>query len=112
MKFFVSIILTSLLAFAAGIFLPWWSIAVVGLLVAVIIPQRPLKSFFAGFVALFLLWGGLAFWLNIGNEGILLQRVGSLFKLDNASWLLLVISGILGGLVAGLGALTGSFLRR
>lgn len=112
MKFIISLIVTALLAFVAGLFLPWWSIAVAGFLIAIAIPQRPLKSFLSAFLALFLLWGGLAFWINLGNDGILLQRVASLFKLDNSSWLLFLITGIIGGLGAGLGALTGSFVRK
>lgn len=61
MKFFVSLLLTALLSFAACLYLPWWSIALAAFLVAALVPQKPFRSFLAGFAALFLLWGGLSF---------------------------------------------------
>ena len=57
MKFFVSLLLTALLSFAAGLYLPWWSIAIAAFIVAALIPQSAVKSFLTGFTALFLLWG-------------------------------------------------------
>ena len=55
MKFFVSLLLTALLSFAACLYLPWWSIALAAFLVAALVPQKPFRSFLAGFAALFLL---------------------------------------------------------
>lgn len=112
MKFIVSVLLVALIAFVAGIFLPWWSIALAGFIVAVVIPQRPFKSFLSGFLAIFLLWAGLSLWIDQANQGILLQRVAALFKLSNASWLLFLITGLLGGIIGGLASLTGSFVRK
>lgn len=112
MKFIVSVLLIALIAFVAGIFLPWWSVALAGFIVAIVIPQRPFKSFLSGFLAIFLLWVGLSLWIDQANQGILLQRVAALFKLGNASWLLFLITGLLGGLLGGLAALTGSFVRK
>lgn len=112
MKFIVSVLLVALIAFVAGIFLPWWSIALAGFIVAIVIPQRPFKSFLSGFLAIFLLWAGLSLWIDQANQGILLQRVAALFKLSNASWLLFLITGLLGGIIGGLASLTGSFVRK
>lgn len=112
MKFIVSVLLVALIAFVAGIFLPWWSIALAGFIVAIVIPQRPFKSFLSGFLAIFLLWAGLSLWIDQANQGILLQRVAALFKLSNASWLLFLITGLLGGILGGLASLTGSFVRK
>ncbi len=57
MKFFISILITALLSFVAGIFLPWWTIAPAALIVAMCIHQSPFRSWLTGFLALFLLWG-------------------------------------------------------
>ena len=54
MKFFTSILLTALLSFAACLYLPWWSIAVVAFMVAALIPQKPGKAFLTAFIALFI----------------------------------------------------------
>ena len=112
MKFLISLILTALLSFAACLYLPWWSIAIVAFLVAALIPQKPGKAFLTAFVALFLLWGGLSFWISNNNEHILAHRVSQLIlKMDNP-YLLMLATAVIGALVAGCAALAGSFLRK
>jgi|SRR5690242_3575270 len=111
MKFFISIILIMLLSFTACLFLPWWSIAVVAFLISLLIKQTPLSSFFAGFIALFLLWGILCFWISSNNNDILAHRVSVLiFKNDNP-FLLILVSALIGAVVAGFAALTASFIK-
>ncbi len=111
MKFFVSLILTVFLSFAACLYLPWWSIAIAAFLIAALIPQRPGRAFLTGFIALLLLWGGLSFWLSSRNDHILAHKISLIvLKMDNP-YLLILATGVIGGLVAGMAALTGSFLR-
>ena len=112
MKFFISLILTALLSFAACLFLPWWSIAIAAFLVAALIPQKPGKAFLAGFCALLLLWGGLSFWISNNNDHILAHKISQLIlKMDNPMFLILV-TAMIGALVAGFAALAGSYLRK
>jgi len=111
MKFIISIILTLLLSFCASLYLPWWSVAIVAFLVAALIPQTPLVAFVTGFIALFLLWGVICFWISTNNNDILAHRVSLLiFKTDNP-FLLIVVTALIGALVAGFGALTASYIR-
>jgi hypothetical protein len=110
MKLLVSVILTALLAFVVGLYLPWWSIAIAAFIVALIISQRPGSSFLAGFLGLFLLWGALALWINIKNEGILTSKIASVFPLGGSAAFLILATGFIGGLVAGFAALSGSYL--
>ena len=111
MKFIVSLLLTALLSFAACLYMPWWSIAIAALLVAALIPQRPARSFLCGFLALFLLWGGLSLWISNNNGHLLAHKVSLLIiKVDNP-YLLILITALIGALVGGLGALAGAFLR-
>lgn len=112
MKFFVSLLLTALLSFAACLYLPWWSIAIAAFIIAALIPQSAVKSFLTGFTALFLLWGALSFWISNNNEHLLAHKVSMvLLKMDNP-WVLIFATAIIGALVAGFGALSGSFLRK
>jgi hypothetical protein len=112
MKFFISLILTILLSFAACLFLPWWSIAIASFVVAALIPQKPLKAFLTGFIALFLLWGGLSFWMSNNNDNILAHKVSQLIlKMDNP-YLLILATALIGAIVAGFAALAGSYLRK
>ena len=111
MKFIVSLILIALLSFAACLYFPWWSIAIVAFFVAALIPQGAGKSFFTGFVALFLLWGGLSFWISNNNDHILAHKVSLLILKIDSPYLLIIVTAFIGGIVAGLAAVTGSFLR-
>jgi hypothetical protein len=112
MKLFFSFILTILLSFAACLFLPWWSIAIAAFVVAALIPQKPFNSFITGFAALFLLWGGLSFWISSNNNHVLAHKISQLIlKMDNPM-LLVLVTAFIGALVAGFAALAGSYLRK
>ena len=113
MKFITAIILTALLAFISGLlsFSPWCGFAVTSLLVALLVHQKAGKAFLAGFLGLFLLWGGLAWWIDMKNNGVLSQKIASVLPLGGNSILLIVVTGVAGGLVAGFAAMSGSYLR-
>jgi len=112
MKFFISLILTAFLSFAACLYLPWWSIAIAAFIVAAVIPQKPGKAFLTGFIALFLLWGGLSFWISNNNDHILAHKISVLMlKMDNP-YLLIFLTALIAALVAGFAALAGSYLRK
>lgn len=111
MKFFITIILMMLLSFCACLYFPWWSIAIVAFLVSAFIQQTPLVSFFSGFTALFLLWGIMSFWISSNNDNILAHRVSMLILNSSNSFLLFLITALIGGLVAGFAALTASYIR-
>ena len=112
MKFIVSAILIILFSFLSCLYFPWWSIAIVALLISIIIQQKHLLSFICGFISLFLLWGFLSFWISVQNDNILAHRVSLLiFKTDSPN-LLIFVTALIGALVAGFAALTGSYLRK
>ncbi|HMK26647.1 MAG TPA: hypothetical protein VK483_11525 [Chitinophagaceae bacterium] len=111
MKFFVAVILTALLAFISGLFLPWWDIAVTSLLMALLVHQKAGKAFLAGFLGVFLLWAGIAWWIDMKNNGVLSKKIASILPLGGNAILLIIVTGFIGGLVAGFAAMSGSFLR-
>lgn len=112
MKFLVAILLTILLSFIAGIYIKWWwFFAVIAFLVALLIPQNPGKAFLAGFIGIFLLWAGLSWWFDMKNDSLLSVKIASLLPLGGSTILLILVTGILGGLVAGLAAMSAVFLR-
>lgn len=111
MKFLVSILLIALLSFALGLYLPWWSLAMVAFIVAALIHQRAGKAFLSGFLGLFLLWGILAFVIDQGNQHVLSHKVAALLPLGGSSLVLILVTALIGGLVAGLAAMAGSYVR-
>ncbi|MFZ6023063.1 MAG: hypothetical protein ACOYVG_01255 [Bacteroidota bacterium] len=114
MKFLTALLLTILLAFATGLYavLPWWSFAVTSFIVALTIHQKPGKSFLTGFAGLFLLWTILALLKDTANEHILATKVANILPLGGSYLILILVTGLIGGLVSGLAALTGSYLRQ
>lgn len=111
MKFLAALLLTALFSFVAGLYLPWWSIAIAAFIVALIVYQKAGIAFLAAFWGLLLLWSSLAFWIDSENESILSARIGELLGIGSNSFLLILITGAVGGLVAGFAAMSGSFLR-
>jgi hypothetical protein len=112
MKLVTSILLTALLAYTIGLFeFPWWSFAITTFIVFAAIPQQAGKSFSAAFVTLFIMWGIIAFKLDFDNEHLLSKKVANIFPLKGNYVLLIIITSLIGALVAGMAALTGSLAR-
>jgi hypothetical protein len=111
MKFLITTLLIFLLAFIAGLYLPWWSIAIVAFVAALLMQPKIGFGFLAGFIGIFLLWASIAFWIDVNNESILSRKVALLFPLGGSSLLLIVVTAFLGGLVGGFAAMAGSSIR-
>jgi hypothetical protein len=114
MKFIVSILLIAFLAFVAGLFtqLPWWIFVISSFIVSTLLHQTPGKSFLSGFLGLFLLWVVLAFIKDSANEHLLSAKVALILPLGGSYMMLILVTGIIGGLISGLAALTGSFVKK
>lgn len=106
MKFSVSVLLSALLAFSLGLFLPWWSIAIAGFLTGFFIPQRHFLSFLSAFLGVFILWGSMAFYLSISNDHILARRIAMMIIKKDDPLLLILLTASIGGLTTGLSSLT------
>ncbi|HVS98593.1 MAG TPA: hypothetical protein VHE54_19005 [Puia sp.] len=111
-KFLVVTGLVALWSFICGLFLPWWTIAVAAFVVSALIPQRPGRAFLSGFLALFLLWGGMALGIDLANDSILSTRVAAILPLGGSPIALILVTALIGALVGGGGSLTAAFLRK
>jgi hypothetical protein len=111
-KYILSIVVTGLIGFLAGLYMPWWGIAIAAFVVSAAIPQKPAFSFLSGFLGIFLLWEVLAWWIDNKNNGILSQKIATILPLGGSSVLLIVVTSVIGGLVAGFAALAGTYMRR
>lgn len=112
MKLIISILLTALLSFVSCLYLPWWSVAIAAFIVTAFIHQRPGKAFLMGFAGVFLLWGVLTWYISSRNEHILAHKVSVLIIQSDNVPLLIMLTALIGGIVGGLGALTGSYLGK
>lgn len=112
MKFFIAFILTGLVSFAGGLFFPWWIIAVAAFIVALAIQQKAVPSFLAAFLALFIVWAVQSYLIDVKNEHLLATKVAFILPLEGSYVAVIFVTAFLGGLVAGMAALTASFVRR
>ena len=112
MKFLASTLLIALLSLIAGLYGPWWGFALAAFLVSALISQRPGMAFLSGFVALFLLWGLLAWVIDSSNGSILSRKIAQILPLGGSSFLLILVTAIIGALVGGGAALSGSYLKK
>ena len=111
MKFVLATILTALLSFLLGMFLPWWTIAIAAFIAAIIFNQTLGKAFLAGFTGVFLLWAIIALVIDLQNESVLSYKIAQLFPLGGSSILLIMVTALIGGLVGGFAAMAGAALR-
>jgi hypothetical protein len=112
MKFTLTLLFHALVAFAFGLYLPWWSIALAGFIVGLLIPQSSAFAWLSGFSGIFLLWGLLAAWIDYRNLHILSSRLAVLFPLGGNGWALVLLTAVLGGIVGGTASMSGSLLRK
>lgn len=99
------IIITLVLAFILQLLLPWWTVAIAAAIPALVVSQSGWKSFQNGFIAIFLLWTSWSLVIYFQGGDILAERLATLFSLPSG-WMTVVVSGLIGGLASGFGALT------
>ena len=104
-------ILIFVLASAVQLDAPWWSLAVVAFIVGLAIAPTGRVAFWAGFVGAGLSWLVPAAWLSYQNNGLLAQRVAQLLPLSGSATALVIATALIAGLVGGLAALAGAWLR-
>ena len=111
LKGILQIILTIVLGYFVQLYYPFWAMAVVAAIVALLFKYKlTITSFAAGFIAAFLLWCAYAYTLNLENLSVLSTKMGELFQTKSSY--LPYATGILGGLLGGFGAMTGSLFRK
>lgn len=106
----INFALTITLALILSQFLPWWSAMIAGFLSALFVRLKRGSVFFVPFLAILLYWMIYAFLLSQPNDFILAQKIATLFPLGGNVFLLVVVTGIIGGLAAGFAALFGNQL--
>jgi hypothetical protein len=108
MLFFIILILSLL----AGYVLPWWAAAIISFLAALFIAKTSKQAFWSAFAAIFVVWVILALFKSMPNNNILATRVAHVLPLGGQWVLLLLITAIIGGLVAGMSAWSGVLFKK
>ena len=109
-KNIINFIVTIILAYVLSLFLPWWSVMTAALGTALFIPLKKAAVFFVPFLAILLFWFVYSYLLSSGNDFTLAKRIGTLLTLGDNPYVLMLVTGIVGGLAAGIAAILGKQL--
>lgn len=107
MKFVLQCLVIALLAYLFELFLPWWSIAIAGLLGGYLLKSR--TSFLAGFLAISIVWLLAAWKIDAASPSHLADKVAAIMQVNKAT--LMAIMAVIGGLTGGFAAMTGASIR-
>ncbi|WP_345955373.1 hypothetical protein [Mucilaginibacter sp. PAMB04168] len=104
-------IIIFVLSLATSYILPWWAVAIIAFAATVYAGYRPAQAFASGFGAVFCVWVLLALFKSVPNNHMLANRVAALMGLPH--WMILLLAtAFIGGLVGGLAALSGFYVKR
>ena len=107
MVFLVVIIASFLLQMV----LPWWAVVVISFATCGLIGKTGRIAFWQPFLAILFLWLGMALFKSLPNHNVLATRVAEMFGVK--LWpIILLITMVLGGLVAGISGYCGYHFRK
>ena len=109
MKFLIQFVAILFSAHLLALFMPWYSIAIAAFVMGFLLKSN--TNFLAGFAAIATLWAFNALLIDAGSSSDLSERVAKLLMVKYETVLFLVMA-VIGGLVGGFAALTGSLLRK
>ena len=99
-----------ILCFFLQMILPWYIIIIISFATCGIVGKTGKIAFWQSFFAIFLLWIGYALFKTLPNDNLLASRVAVMLQV-NIWWILLLVTGLLAGLVAGVSGFCGYHFR-
>lgn len=103
--------LTIILAIILSIFIPWYSVMAAAFLSGAIVSLKKAATFIVPFLAIALLWIINAWLLSAPNDFVLAQQIATLLPLEGNVTLLLLVTGLIGGIAGGLSGVFGNQVR-
>ncbi len=109
MKKLLYILACGVLPALASFILPWYSIAIIPFIISYVLNMPPRVAFWGAFTGVAIYWLIAALMKDIPNNHVLSGMVAKvLFVQDYRA--LLAVTALIGGLVGGLGALSGAYM--
>ncbi|MFD2914287.1 hypothetical protein [Psychroserpens luteus] len=106
----INFVVTIIIAVILSQFLPWWSVMVAGFVSALFFSLKRAAVFFVPFLAIFCFWAVYAFMVSSVNDFTLAKKIALLLPLGGNAYLLILVTGLVGGLAAGVAAVFGKQL--
>lgn len=105
---FIIILIAS---FLLQLILPWWVIVVISFVACGLVGKTGKISFWSPFLAILVLWTGVALFKSIPNHHVLATRVAEMLG-AKFWWLVLAITVLTGGIIAGVSGYCGYQFRK
>ncbi len=113
------ILILGIICSALQYFYPWWSMAISAFALGILFGQNGFKNFLTGFLGVGIAWFLYALYLSSANEHLLASRIAQLLQLESletqtniaSTWLLMILTALIGGVVAGFSTMSGGFFR-
>jgi len=98
-------------SFLLQMVLPWWVVVVISFAACGLVGKTGKIAFWSPFLAILILWTGVALLKSIPNDNVLAMRVAEMFGVK-LWWVILVLSALLGAAAAGLSGYCGYHFRK
>lgn len=100
-------IATIIIAHILSQILPWWAIMVAAFATSLFITLKRFAVFFVPFFAIFVFWFVYSYLLSNSNDFILAKKIAILLPLNGNAYLLILVTGLIGGIAAGIAGVFG-----
>ena len=100
-----------IVSFLLQLFAPWWVVVFISFITCAVLAKTGKSALWHPFLAILLLWAGMALWKSVPNEHLLANRVADMLMVK--SWILILcLTAILGGFVAAISGFCGYHFRK
>ena len=103
----INFVATIIIALILSQFLPWWSVMLAAFLTALFFSLKRAAVFVVPFLAITIYWIVYAYILSSNNDFVLAKKIAVLLPLKGNQYFLLLLTGIIGGLAAGVAGIFG-----
>ena len=110
MNFIFRILLIGISSFYIMDFMPWWTIIIIPFILGLIFDDNLFSHFLSSFIGTGVAWLFLMLNFDLETQSILSSKIINILELSSVN-ILIILSSITGGVISGLGSLTGISLR-
>lgn len=110
MNFIFRILLIGISAYYILDFMPWWTIIIIPFILGIIFEDNLISHFLSSFIGTGVAWLFLMLNFDLETQSILSSKIIDVLEISSVN-ILIILSTILGGIISGLGSLTGITLR-
>ena len=110
MNFIFRILLIGITSYYVVESLPWWSIILIPFILGLIFEDNFLSHFLSSFIGTSVAWLFLMLSFDLETQSVLSGKIIDVLEISSVNFLIISTS-VIGGIVSGLGSLTGISLR-